>query len=59
MKVLVAFEFEDLDPNSEEADQLIDEIGEECEIMGIAFDASACYVDNAYLVKQRNKREEA
>jgi hypothetical protein len=59
MKVLVAFEFEDLDPNCEDADQLINEIGEECETMGIAFDASACYIDNAFLVKQRNKREEA
>ena len=55
MTVLVAFEFEGLDPNCEEADQLINEIGEECETMGIAFDASACYIDNAYLVKQRGK----
>jgi hypothetical protein len=46
MKVLVVFEFEDIDPNSEEAEQIINEIGEECETMGIAFDASACYVDD-------------
>lgn len=46
MKVLVAFEFDGLDPDSEKADQIVDEIGKACEKMGIAFDASSCYVDD-------------
>jgi hypothetical protein len=46
MKVLVAFEFEDIDPNSKMADQIVNEITEECETMGIAFDASNCYIDD-------------
>jgi hypothetical protein len=46
MKVLVAFEFEGLDPNCERADQIINEISESCETMGIAFDANSCYVDD-------------
>ena len=46
MKVLVVFEFEDIDPNSEMADQIVNEITEECETMGIAFDASNCYIDD-------------
>jgi hypothetical protein len=46
MRVIVVFEFEGLDPNSEVADQIVDEIGKSCETMGIAFDANACYVDD-------------
>lgn len=46
MKVLVAFEFEGVDPDSEQADQIVDEIGEACETMGISFNASSCYVDD-------------
>ena len=57
MKVLVAFEFEGIDPNSETADQIINDIGRSCGSMGIAFDASACYVDDAYLVTQQDKPE--
>jgi hypothetical protein len=46
MRVFVVFEFEGLDPNSEQADQIVDEIGKDCETMRIAFDASNCYVDD-------------
>jgi hypothetical protein len=46
MKVLVAFEFIGVEPDSERADQIIDEIGKDCETMGIAFDANNCYVDD-------------
>ena len=46
MIILVAFEFEGVDANSERADQIINEISEECETMGIAFDADNCYVDD-------------
>jgi hypothetical protein len=46
MKVLVAFEFEGVDADGEQADQIIEEITEACETMGIAFDASSCYVDD-------------
>jgi len=46
MRVIVVFEFEGLDPNSEVADQIVDDIGRACESMRIVFDASACYVDD-------------
>jgi hypothetical protein len=46
MKVLVAFEFEGVDPDSEQADQIIEIISKDCETMGIAFDANNCYVDD-------------
>jgi hypothetical protein len=45
MKVTVVFEFEEVDADSEQADQIISEIGESCETMGIGFGASACYVE--------------
>jgi len=48
MKVTVVFEFESVDPNSEEADQIVAEITESCETMRIGFDANACWVDNAH-----------
>ena len=47
MKVLVAFEFDGVDPNSPEADEIVAEITESCETMRIGFDANACWVDNA------------
>jgi hypothetical protein len=47
MKVLVAFEFEGVDPNSPEADKIVAEITESCETMRIGFDANACWVDDA------------
>ena len=46
MKVLIAFEFEGVEPNSPEADRIIEEMTEECETMGIAFDADNCWIDD-------------
>ena len=46
MKVIVIFEFEGVDPNSEQADQIVEGISEACETMGVGFDASSCYVDD-------------
>jgi hypothetical protein len=47
MKVLIAFKFEGVEPDSPEADRIIEEMTEECETMGIAFDANNCWVDDA------------
>jgi hypothetical protein len=47
MKVIVIFEFEDVEPDSPEADQIVAEIGESCETMQTGFGASACWIDNA------------
>jgi hypothetical protein len=46
MRVIVIFEFDDIEPNSSEADQIIEEMTEECETMRIAFDASNCWIDD-------------
>jgi hypothetical protein len=46
MKVLIAFEFEGVEPNSPEADRIIEEMTQECETMGIAFDANNCWIDD-------------
>ena len=48
MKVLVAFEFEGIDPDSLEADEIVAEITESCETMRIGFNATDCWVDNAH-----------
>jgi len=47
MKVIVIFEFDGVDVNSPEADQIIENLGEACETMQIGFDASACWIDDA------------
>lgn len=47
MRVIVVFEFEGVEPNSSKADQIIEEMTEECETMGIAFDANNCWIDDA------------
>jgi hypothetical protein len=46
MKVLIAFKFEGVEPDSPEADRIIEEMTQECETMGIAFDASNCWIDD-------------
>jgi hypothetical protein len=46
MRVIVVFEFEGIDPDSREADQIIEEMTEECETMCIAFDATNCWIDD-------------
>jgi hypothetical protein len=46
MKVIVVFEFEDISPNSPEADVIVGEISQSCETMQVAFDANACWIDD-------------
>jgi hypothetical protein len=46
MRVTVVFEFKGVEPNSSKADRIIEEMTEECETMGIAFDANNCWVDD-------------
>ena len=48
MKVSVIFEFEEVDPDSEKADQIVEEIGKSCETMKIGFGADDCYIDDAF-----------
>lgn len=47
MRVTVVFEFKGVEPDSPEADHIIEAMTEDCETMGIAFDASNCWVDDA------------
>jgi len=47
MRVLVAFEFKGVPADGEQADQIIEAVGELCEGMGIEAGATACYVDDA------------
>jgi hypothetical protein len=46
MRVIVVFEFKGVEPDSPEADRIIEEMTEECETMGIAFDANNCWIDD-------------
>jgi hypothetical protein len=47
MRVTVVFEFKGVAPDSPEADEIIEAMTEDCETMGIAFDASNCWIDDA------------
>jgi hypothetical protein len=47
MRVTVVFEFKGVEPDSPEADRIIEEMTEECEGMGNEAGATACYVDDA------------
>ena len=46
MRVMVAFEFDDMDPESDKADLIIQAINSECGVMRVAFDAESCWVDD-------------
>jgi hypothetical protein len=47
MRVYVCIEFEGVECNSEEADGLVEIIGESCEHMQVGFNASGCFVEDA------------
>jgi hypothetical protein len=47
MRVLVAFEFKGIPADGEQADQIIEQLGEACESMGNEAGATSCYVDDA------------
>jgi hypothetical protein len=55
MRVVVIFEFEGVDADGEQADQIVEEISRSCETMQNAFDASACWVDEANNVRGETK----
>jgi hypothetical protein len=46
MRVTVVFEFKGVEPDSPEADEIIEAMTEECETMGTAFDANNCWIDD-------------
>jgi hypothetical protein len=46
MRAIVIFEFEGVDPNSPEADKIVNELTDSCETMRIGFDAMGCWVDD-------------
>jgi hypothetical protein len=46
MKVLIAFEFEGVDPNSPEGDEIVEFMTGSCEYLREKFDSTACYVDD-------------
>lgn len=47
MIVIVCIEFDGVDPDSEQADAIVESITESCEHMQIGFNASGCFVENA------------
>ena len=47
MRVFLCIDFDGVDPDSEQADDIVDEISEACERMQISFNASNCFVDDA------------
>lgn len=53
MRVIVIFEFEGVDANGEQADQIVENISRSCETMQNAFDASACWVDDALVTEKK------
>jgi hypothetical protein len=48
MRVYVCIEFEGVECNSEEADGLVEIIGESCEHMQVGFNATSCYIDEVF-----------
>jgi len=46
MRVLVVFEFPEIEAESDEAEHILADIGEACETMATGFDASACWIQD-------------
>jgi len=47
MRVILCIDFDGVDPDSEQADAIVNEIGEACEQMQVGFNASGCFVKDA------------
>ena len=45
MRVIVIFEYKGMYAESEQADQVVEEIGKACQTMQEEFGASACWID--------------
>lgn len=48
MRVLVIFEFEDVEVNSESANTIVQQITDSTENMRVAFDAQGCWVQEVF-----------
>lgn len=48
MRVVVVFEFEDIESGSLEDEAIVQSINEACDTMQVGFDASSCYVEDVY-----------
>ena len=46
MKILVALEFDEVEPNTKEASDIMLAISESCETMQQAFNADECYIES-------------
>ena len=46
MKVIVVFEYTGIDPNGEQADQIVEVIGKACESMSAEFGSDTCFIDD-------------
>lgn len=46
MRVLVVFEFDEIAPESPDAERIIEAISKETQTMGCAFDAQGCWVED-------------
>jgi hypothetical protein len=55
MRVMICLEFDGVDCNSEKADAIVEAITESCETMQVGFNASSCWVDNAFNLEEEVK----
>lgn len=47
MKVIIAMQFDGVDPNSPEADEIVEFLTSECDELCAEYGANACWVDDA------------
>ena len=47
MRVIICIEFDGVDPDSEKADAIVNEITDSCKHIQIGFNASGCFVEDA------------
>lgn len=52
MKVTICFEFKGVDPNSAEADEIVEFLTSECDELCVEYGANACWVDDAVADKK-------
>jgi hypothetical protein len=59
MIVTICLEFNDVDCNSEKADSIIESINSACETMQVGFNASSCWVEDAFNADETGETDES
>jgi hypothetical protein len=58
LRVVVVFEFHDVEPDTDRSAQIVASIAESCETMQTGFDANDCWVSSTKFIEEPDHQED-